>query len=117
MKARRPGLILLAAAAAAYLLIWPVLANPLNLFVPRSERFSFSLFQTIKPGASIADAIKLLGAPVKIVKENRFDPSCRDCIAYCFLGDPPDWVIGFREAWLIADRQGRIRRTFINSEP
>lgn len=117
MKARRPIFIVLAAAAAAYVLLWQAVANPFNLFVPRSERFSISLFQTIEPGTSIAEAIKLLGEPIKVVSENRSDPSCPSCVAYCFMGDPPGWVIGFQEAWLIADRRGQIIRVFFHSEP
>jgi hypothetical protein len=116
MKMRRLVIILLI-VACVYALLWFGLANPFNLFVPRSKHFSFSRFRTIKPGAPIEGAIKLLGEPVKVVKENRFDPDCPTCIAYCFMGEPPNWVFGFQEAWLIADRQGKIVQVFVNTEP
>lgn len=104
-------------AAVLFGLLWFISANPLNLFVPKSERFSLRRFQAIKLGTSIADAIRLVGEPVKVVKEGRFDPSCPTCIAYCFMGEPPSWVIGFQEAWLVADQQGKIVQVFVNVEP
>ena len=116
MKVRRIAVTSLAVAGVTSLL-WLFLANPYNFFVPRSAHFSTSRFKSIDLGTPIADAIKLLGEPVKIVKEDRFDPSCPSCTAYCFMGEPPDWVISFQEAWLIADHQGRVTRVFINSEP
>lgn len=115
-KARRP-LIILLAVASAYILLWLGFANPLNLFVPRSERFSMSRFQAIEPGSSIADAVKLLGGPIKVVKRGPLDPSCPSCVAYCFMGEPPNWVIGFQEAWLTADQRGQIVRVFVHTEP
>lgn len=116
MRARRLVIVSIAAVSVIGLL-WFGLANPFNLFVPRSARFSLSRFQGIELGTSIADAIKLLGEPVKVVKEDRFDPSCPACIAYCFMGEPPNWVISFQEAWLVADQRGRIVRVFVNTEP
>jgi hypothetical protein len=116
MKMRR-FLIVLSAIALVCSLLWIGIANHFNFFVPRSEHFSLSRFRSIKSGSSMADAIKLLGEPVKVVKEGRFDPSCPTCLAYCFMGEPPKWVIGFQEAWLIADQQGRIIQTFENTEP
>lgn len=117
MKARRRLLIILLTAAGAFVVLWLGFANPLNLFVPRSERFSLSRFQTIESGSSIADAIQLLGEPIKVVKVDRFDPSCPACVAYCFMGEPPSWVIGFQEAWLIADQRGQIVQVFLHTEP
>jgi hypothetical protein len=116
MRSRRLFTVLLA-GAVVYGFLWLGFANPFGLFVPRSERFSLSRFQTIKPGTAIAAAIKLLGKPVKVVKEGRFDPSCPTCLAYCFMGEPPKWVIGFHEAWLIADQHGKIVQVFENTEP
>ena len=116
MKVRRP-LIILLTLASVYGLAWFGFTNPLNLFVPRSERFSLSRFQTIETGSSISDAITLLGEPIKVVKRDRLDTSCRACIAYCFMGEPPNWVVGFQEAWLTADQQGKIVRVFLHAEP
>jgi hypothetical protein len=100
-----------------YAFLWLILANPLNLFVPKSENFSLERFQAIEPGTSIADAISILGKPIKVVKTDRFDSSCPACASYCFMGEPPEWLVGFQEAWLIADERGRIVRTFFNTEP
>jgi hypothetical protein len=116
MKIRRIVTALLV-AAFLYALLWQVFANPFNLFVPQSDHFSMKSFRAIKPGTSVAEAINRLGKPIKVVKENRFDPDCPTCIAYCFMGEPPKWVIGFQEAWLIADRQGKIVQVFENTEP
>lgn len=116
MKWRRPVVFLLTPASLVALL-WLGIANPLNLFVPRSARFSQDRFRSIKPGTPIIEAIKLLGEPIKTVREDRFDPSCPACVSYCFMGEPPSWVVSFQEAWLVADQQGRIVRVFVNAEP
>lgn len=116
LRTRRSAITLLS-AVAVWCLLWFGFANPFNFFVPQSVRFSLSRFQTIEPGTSVADAVKLLGEPIKVVKEDRFDPSCPTCIDYCFMGEPPNWVVGFKEAWLIADQQGRVVRVFVNTEP
>ena len=117
MKVRRLAVILVLIVAIIYFFLWFGLANPINLFVPRSEHFSLSRFRKIEPGTSISDAIRLLGAPVKVVKQDRFDPSCPTCIAYCFMGEPPGWVIGFQEAWLITDQKGQIVQVILHTEP
>ena len=116
MRMRRFAIFLLA-ATVVYGILWIGIANPFNFFVPRSDNFSMRRFSTIKPGSSMADAINLLGKPLKVVKEDRFDPGCLACSEYCFMGEPPRWVIGFREAWLIADKQGKIVRVFVHTEP
>ena len=116
MKVRHPVVALLV-GVFVFGFIWVLLANPFNLFVPRSERFSLTRFKAIEPGTSVADAIKLLGKPVKVVKKDRFDPSCPTCIAYCFMGEPPGWVFGFQEAWLIVDHKGKVVQVFLHTEP
>lgn len=116
MKMRR-SVVALSTVTVVYILLWFSFSNPLNLFVPRSEHFSLKRFQAIEPGTSITDAIKLLGEPIKVVEKDRFDPSCPTCVAYCFMGEPPNWVISFQEAWLIADERGQVVHVFLHTEP
>jgi hypothetical protein len=116
MKVRRFALMSLTISFLCCALWWG-LVNPFNAFVPRSERFSLDRFQTISVGSSIMDAIKVLGKPIKVVKEDRSDPSCPTCVSYCFMGEPPSWVVSFQEAWLVADQKGKIVRVFVHREP
>jgi hypothetical protein len=116
MKVRRLAAIL-SVLALAYGVLWVCFANPFNAFVPRSEHFSLSRFQTIGVGSSIAEAVRVLGKPIKVVKADGLDPSCPACVSYCFMGEPPKWGIGFQEAWLVADQQGRIVGAFLHREP
>jgi hypothetical protein len=110
-------LIVVVVASIVYGCLWIDVANPFNFFVPRSARFTLNRFRSIRPSGSVVDAAKLLGEPTKVVKENRFDPECPACIEYCFMGEPPNWIVGFHEAWLVADQQGRVVRVFENTEP
>lgn len=98
-------------------LLWLLVVNPFNFFVPQSERFSWSRFEEVKVGSSIAEVISDLGEPVKVVRRERLSTSCPNCVAYCFAGEPPSWIWGFKEAWLIADEQGRIVDVFVHTEP
>ncbi|MEO7417874.1 MAG: hypothetical protein ABI163_12500 [Thermoanaerobaculia bacterium] len=116
MKGRRLVFFLLAVASVVALL-WFGIANPFNFFVPRSSRFSTSGFREIKLGTPIGEVVKLLGEPVKVVKGNRFDPACVGCVAFCFMGEPPGWVVSFQEAWIIADQRGHVVRVFFHAEP
>lgn len=102
---------------SAWALLWLIFANPFNFFVPRSERFSMAQFRMFVPGSSISEAISVLGQPVAIVKRERPGSHCPSCVSYCFMGEPPDWVISFKEAWLVADQSGRVVRVFVNTEP
>jgi hypothetical protein len=97
-------------------LLWFFLANPLNLFLRRSEYFSMLKFQSTKPGTDVTDAIAVLGKPIAIVK-SKYDFGCRGCVAYYFMGDPPPWLLCYQEAWLLTDSQGRILEVTVNSEP
>lgn len=117
MSLRRIVILFVVALALLYFMLWNVVANPLQLFVPRSEGFTFDRFNSIQPGSSIESAIGLLGKPVQVIRDDTHDLSCPSCTHYCFMGNPPDWVVGFKEAWLIVDAQGRIVRKFVNTEP
>lgn len=97
-------------------LVWFGLANPLNLFVRRSVKFSEEEFLSIRPGTPIADAIERLGSPVKVVP-TKYDLGCSDCVAYYFLGDPPSWLLSFEEAWLLVDARGRVVAVTLQGEP
>ena len=98
------------------LLIWLGLANPFNWFVRSSPNFSLRDFRAIQKGSHIEAAIARLGAPIAVV---RGGPAlgCPGCSAYYFLGDPPPWLLYFKEAWLLVDRQGRVVAVIVNSEP
>ena len=73
-------------------------------------------FESIKPGTHIEDAIDRLGAPIGVVR-SRYNLGSPGCVAYYFLGDPPDWLLSFQEAWLLVDTQGRVVTVTVNSEP
>lgn len=106
-------LILLVALIA---LLWVGAANPFNFFVCRSENFSMGKFLSIRPEMRLEDAIAKLGPPIKVVPlQSALE--CTECTAYYFLGDPPPWLLSFREAWLLVDPQGRIVTTIVHSEP
>jgi hypothetical protein len=96
-------------------LLWFGAANPFNLFVRRSEHFSLKVFQGIQPGTRIEDAISLLGDPIDVRKSAGL--ICEGCTAYTFLGDPPPWLLCYKEAWLLVDERGRIMTVTVNSEP
>lgn len=91
--------------------------NPLNFFIDRSANFSFEWFESVKPGAPISSAIQVLGDPVRIEALGADYWRCPECSAYCFACNPPDWLIGYKEAWIYAGPDGLIRQKFINIEP
>jgi hypothetical protein len=72
-------------------------------------------FRSIQLGTDIADAVKRLGRPINIVHSDH-DLGCPHCEAYYFLGDPPQWVPSYQEAWLLVDH-GRVVTVTVNSEP
>lgn len=94
-----------------------VVRNPLNLFLDTSDHFSFETFESIERGMPISAAIQVLGDPVRIEALGSDYWRCPDCIAYCFACNPPDWLIGYKEAWAYASPDGLIKGTFINTEP
>jgi hypothetical protein len=72
-------------------------------------------FLSIQPGTNITDAVKHLGTPINIVYSGH-DLGCPHCEAYYFLGDPPQWLPSYQEAWLLVDH-GRVVTVTVNSEP
>lgn len=72
-------------------------------------------FQAIQPGTRIEDAIARLGKPIRITR-SEYNLGCPGCSAYYFLGDPPPWLISFKEAWLLVEN-GRVVSVTVNSEP
>lgn len=114
---RRRVFIAISVVVVGWILLWLGIANPFNFFVPRSENFSMQKFKSFGAGDSISAAVATLGAPVATIVADAADSDCPSCVRYCFLGEPPRWVIGFQEAWLIADQDGKIVRSFFNTEP
>ena len=109
-------LIVAVSAIGLFLIIWIGLANPFNWFVRSSSKFTLKDFPAIQKGSRIEDAIARLGPPIAVVREG---PAlgCPDCSAYYFLGDPPPWLLSFREAWVLVDKQGWVVAETVNSEP
>lgn len=107
--------VALGALLALIILAWFWAANPLNLFVRKSDRFSKEKFLSIQTSSNIRDAINLLGEPILVRKS--LGLTCKNCMAYHFMGDPPRWLISYQEAWLLVDRQGRVVTVTLNSEP
>lgn len=114
---RRHVFFAIAVVVIGWVLLWLGLANPFNFFVPRSKNFSMQRFNSFRPGDSISAAVAALGTPVTAIGADADDPDCPNCVRYCFLGEPPRWIVGFQEAWLVADPDGKIVRAFVNSEP
>ena len=112
---KKRGTLALFVLVSLCALVWFVAANPLNLFVRRSDRFSMEKFRSIKPGMRFDDAISLLGKPIIVRKSGGL--ICKDCTAYHFLGDPPSWLLSYQEAWLLVNSRGQVVTTTVNSEP
>lgn len=94
-----------------------IIRNPFNSFVKKSDHFSFRAFRTIEVGTPISAAIEMMGAPVRVEPLGGAYWRCPECSAYCFACNPPDWLIGYKEAWIYAGPDGLVRETFINTEP
>lgn len=73
-------------------------------------------FLLIEPGSNIDEAVAKLGEPIKIVRSDS-GLGCPGCATYYFLGDPPQWLASFQEAWLVVDTRGRVVTATVNSEP
>jgi hypothetical protein len=93
------------------------LANPFNLFVSKSSRFSKEKFESVRVGMKIEDVVRLLGEPIR--KGPLRDPpsDCMGCYIYYFMGDPPEWLHFYQEAWLYVGPEGRVRWKILHSEP
>lgn len=94
-----------------------IVRNPFNLLVEKSDTFSFKTFETIESGTPISAAIDVLGDPVRVEPLGADYWQCPECSAYCFACNPPDWLIGYKEAWIYAGPEGSIRIKFINTQP
>lgn len=92
-----------------------VIFNPFNWLAQRSTNFTEERFLSIQVGTDIGQVIALLGEPLEIQKVSPIH-DCPGCKAYCFLGEPPIWVIEFREAWVIIDPAGKVVERYIYSE-
>jgi hypothetical protein len=92
-------------------------ANPWNWFVRRSDHFSEEKFLAIKPGISIEEVVKILGKPLRTIKIDADYGQCPSCTSYYFMGDPPDWLVSFKEAWILVSPDGKVRSTVLNLEP
>lgn len=107
------ALILFLALSAS--LVALVVLNPFNWLAQRSANFTEDRFLSVQPGTDISQVIALLGDPLKTQEVSPIH-DCPGCKAYCFLGEPPIWVVEFREAWVIVDPAGKVVERYIYSE-
>jgi hypothetical protein len=104
------GSILAAGIFVGYLM------NPLDLFVPRSAKFEWALFREVRQGQTITEVVAMLGEPVQ-VGEAQAHTGCPKCKFQVFQGNPPWWLVSYREAWVITDENGVVTQVIENSEP
>lgn len=93
------------------------LANPLNSFMERSDHFSDEAFEAVEVGSNISSAIRTLGKPIRVAPLGDDYWLCPKCIAYCFVCNPPDWLIGYKEAWIYVGPDGIVKRKLYNTQP
>lgn len=93
------------------------LANPLNLFVKKSHRFTEEAFDSVKIGMQKEELVKLLGEPLKITEIRTPYYRCENCSIYYFMGDPPEWLVSYEEAWVYVGPEGTVREKIWNAEP
>lgn len=93
------------------------ITNPFNWFTHRSERFSRERFDSVHSGMREQDLVRLLGEPLRVIEHTVPDPECKRCVSYYFMGDAPDWLPGFQEAWVYVDGDGIVRDKVWNIEP
>ncbi len=91
--------------------------NPFNWFVKKADGFDMRLFRQIEPGMQAADVVKLLGEPIRISDIAVYKPSDAGKQYYYYMGDPPEWLVSYTEAWIIISPDGKVVRTIINLEP
>jgi len=106
--------ILIAAVALSGLAL--ILLNPFDWFLDRSERFTVDGFLAIEPGMEITDVVERLGEPIRTSTLGELH-RCKGCRAYFFLGNPPGWLIMYREAWVIVDTDGTVVQRVLLEEP
>jgi hypothetical protein len=117
LKLKRLFLVSALLGGALLALSLLMIRNPLNLFMDKSDSFSFQAFESIETGTPISAAIEVLGGPVRVEALGADYWRCPECSAYCFACNPPDWLIGYKEAWIYTGPDGLIREKFINTEP
>lgn len=94
-----------------------ILGNQFNATVQRSERFTIAKFMEITEGDSIEKVISSLGEPIEIKLADPEFSSCKDCSYYYFEGNPADWLISYREAWVIVKPDGIVKQRILHAEP
>lgn len=94
-----------------------VFINPFNLFVQKSNRFSLDAFETIKPGMTELEVVSTLGDPISVTALGSDYWQCPGCSAYCFMGNPPQWLEFYQEAWVYIGPDNRVRGRIFHSEP
>lgn len=107
-----PILALILLLTGLYLLV----INPFDWFLQKSDRFSIDEFIAVEAGDEFSEVTDLLGEPIF---EKNLPPyiGCDGCSIHYFLGAPPDWLIGHREAWVIVDARGKVVQRILNDEP
>jgi hypothetical protein len=96
--------------------LYVVVINPLDWFLRESEHFSVDRFLAIEPGTELSKVTDVLGEPIA-TKELTPDQGCDNCSVHYFLGEPPGWLVGHREAWVVVDEKGRVVQRILNDEP
>lgn len=94
-----------------------ILVNPLNLFVRKSSRFTEEAFDSVKPGMQKEELVRVLGEPLKIAEIRTPYYRCEGCSIYYFMGDPPEWLVSYEEAWVYVGPEGTVREKIWNAEP
>ncbi len=94
-----------------------VLLNPFNWFIKKADGFDLEVFRQIEPGMQVSEVIDLLGEPIRISEVGVYSDSDIGKQAYYYMGDPPDWLASFVEAWVVIGPDGKVLHTIINHEP
>jgi hypothetical protein len=94
-----------------------VFLNPFNWFLQRSSRFSYGAFKEIKPGMTVAEVKSAIGDPINVTVLESDYWQCSGCVAYCFMGNSPQWLEFYEEAWVFVGPDDRVRRAFLRREP
>jgi hypothetical protein len=108
---------LIVGVASTILVSIALIVNPFNLFLERSSRFNPQNFERVREGMSADDLVDLLGAPVQVRLLGADYWMCPGCSAYCFMGNPPDWLVFYKEAWVYVGPDKVVRKKFFNTQP
>ena len=115
---RRPprALLIIVVSAVALSGSAMLVVNPFDWFLDRSEHFTVDGFLAIEPGMEVTDVVDRLGNPIRTTSLGDLH-RCQSCTAYLFLGNPPDWLIMYREASVIVNDDGRVVQRILLEEP